>query len=215
VGGRLKLHLVERSDFQRYQDPSLGAAGLFVPSVEHGVGDRVLVEVIFQNGPRLLLHGTVKWRRASGDARARPGVGVEFTASEHAKLNYLHGYVRGGLLDVRERRRLPLRLKVAYTAPRGRRLNFTRDINEEGAFVRTAEQLSIGAAVPLLIYPPGGDFRPLEIASEVARLSDGQDRGVGVIFRFADEVTRDLWSRFIARLESDYLQGKLDDEALL
>ena len=215
MSGRLKLHIVERSDFQRYQDASLGATGLFVPSIEPGVGDRVVVEVIFQGGPRLLLHGTVKWRRATGDARARAGVGVEFAASETAKLNYLLGYVRGGLLDVRELRRLPIRLKVAYTAPRGRRLNFTRDLNEEGAFVRTAEQLPLNSLVPLLIYPPGGDFRPLEISGEVARCSEGNDRGVGVVFRFPDEAMREHWSRFIARLEAEYLEGKLGDDALL
>ena len=130
-------------------------------------------------------------------------------------MNYLLGYVRGGLLDVRERRRLPLRLKVAYTAPRGRRLNFTRDLNEEGAFVRTAEQLPVGSTVPLLVYPPGGDFKPIEVAGEVTRQSEGADRGVGLQFRFADEAARDLWQRFIARLETDYLEGKLDDDALL
>jgi len=215
VGGRLKIHLVERSDFARYQDASLGAGGLFVPSTEPAVGSRVLVEVLFQGGPRVLLHGTVKWRRATGDARARAGVGVEFAATETSKINYLHGYVRGGLLDVRERRRLPIRLKVAYSAPRGRRLNFTRDLNEEGAFVRTAEQLTIGTTVPLLIYPPGGDFRPLEVSGDVARQADGSDRGVGVLFRFPDEPTRDHWHKFIARLEADYLEGKLDDDALL
>jgi Tfp pilus assembly protein PilZ len=215
VRGRLKVHLVERADFQRYQDPSLGMIGLFVPSIESSVGDRVIVEVIFQNGPRVLLHGIVKWRRAAGDARARVGIGVEFAASETAKLNYLHGYVRGGLLDVRERRRLPIRLKVAYTGAKGRRLNFTRDLNEEAAFVRTAEQLPMSSVVPLLIYPPGGDFRPLEVAGEVARQSDGNDRGVGVLFKFTDDAAREHWHRFIERLESDYLEGKLGDDALL
>jgi Tfp pilus assembly protein PilZ len=215
VAGRLKIHLVERNDFARYQDPSLGAGGLFVPAADAPVGDRVVVEVLFQNGPRILLHGGVKWRRTTGDARARAGVGVEFLPSETQKINYLHGYVRGGLLDVRERRRLPIRLKVAYTAARGRRLNFTRDLNEEGAFVRTAEQLQVGATVPLLVYPPGGDFKPLEVAGEVTRQSEGADRGVGLLFRFADEAARDLWHRFITRLETDYLAGKLDDEALL
>jgi Tfp pilus assembly protein PilZ len=215
VGGRLKIHLIERNDFARFQDASLGPVGLFVPTIEPSVGSRVIVEVLFQNGPRVLLHGSVKWRRATGDSRARAGVGVEFTASETAKINYLHGYVRGGLLDVRERRRLPIRLKVAYSASRGRRLNFTRDLNEEGAFVRTAEQLALGASVPLLIYPPGGDYRPLEVAGEVTRQSDGADRGVGLLFRFSDENARVQWHRFIERLESEYLEGKLDDEALL
>lgn len=216
MSGRLKVHLIERSDFARHQDPALGPSGIFVPgTADQSVGDRVLVEVIFQGGPRLLLHGLVKWRRTTGDARARPGLGVEPMPSEQAKMSYLHAYVRGGLLDVRERRRLPLRLKVAYTAPRGRRLNFTRDLNEEGAFVRTAEQLPVGNLVPLLIYPPGGAWKPLEVSGEVARQVEGADRGVGVVFRFPDENARDLWHRFIAKLESDYLDGRLDDEALL
>lgn len=213
---RLKVHLVERADFQRYTDAALGTGGIFVPGAsEHSVGARVLVEISFQQGPRVLVHGTVMWRRNAGDARARAGIGIEPLPSEQAKLNYLHGYVRGGLLDVRERRRLPLRLKVAYSTPRGRRLNFTRDINEEGAFVRTAEQLPVSQLVPLHVYPPGGDFRPIEVTGEVARAVNGNDRGVGVVFRFVDEPARDLWQKFIERLESDYLSGKLDDEALL
>lgn len=215
MSGRLKINLVERADLQRYQDASIGANGVFVPNVDQAVGERVLVELIFQNGPRLLMHGIVKWRRTSGDSRARPGVGVEFTASEHAKLSYLTGYVRGGLLDMRERRRLPLRLKVAYSTPRGRRLNFTRDLNEEGVFVRTAEQLPIGSSVPLLVYPPGGDFKPLEVGGEVVRQSEGNDRGVCVVFRFVDELARDVWQKFIARLETEYLEGRLADDALL
>jgi Tfp pilus assembly protein PilZ len=215
VSGRLKINLVDRADFERYRDTGLGQSGMFVPSTDPSIGDRVVVEVIFQNGPRILLLGVVKWRRATGDQRTRAGVGVEFSPSESAKVSYLNGYVRGGLLDVREKRRLPIRLKVAYAAPRGRRLNFTRDLNEESAFVRTAEQLPLGTAVPLMVYPPGGDFRPLEVNGEVARQSDGSDRGVGVVFRFADDAAREVWHKFIARLEGEYFAGKLDDDALL
>ena len=215
MSGRFKINLVERSDLRRYQESSVGPNGLFVPSVDQNVGERVLIEIIFQGGPRMLLHGVVKWRRTTGDARARPGVGVEFGSSESAKLSYLHGYVRGGLLDMRDKRRLPLRLKVAYSTARGRRLNFTRDLNEEGIFVRTAEQLPLGSAVPLLVYPPGGDFKPLEVGGEVVRQSEGNDRGVCVMFRFADEGARDVWHKFIARLETDYLENRLNDDALL
>jgi hypothetical protein len=116
---------------------------------------------------------------------------------------------------MRERRRLPLRLKVAYSTPRGRRLNFTRDLNEEGIFVRTAEQLPLGSTVPLLVYPPGGDYKPLEVSGEVIRQSEGNDRGVCVMFRFGDESARDSWHKFVARLETEYLEGRLTDDALL
>ena len=164
---RLKLHLVDRQDFHKYYE---AASGMFVPGAEPpNVGERVTVEVIFQGGPRVLLHGVVLWRRTTGDARARPGAGVGIDGAEQAKIRYLLGYVRGGLIDVRERRRLPVRLRVAYTGQKGRRVNFTRDLNEEGAFVRTAEMLELGASTMLLISPPGGDYRPVEVAAKIGR----------------------------------------------
>src|SRR5438105_1680315 len=122
----MKLHLLDRADFPKYYEGPSGA-GLFVPGGDPpNVGERVTVEVIFQGGPRVLLHGFVLWRRTSGDARARPGVGVGIDGAEGSKLRYLIGYVRGGLIDVREKRRLPVRLRVAYTGAKGRRVNFTR-----------------------------------------------------------------------------------------
>jgi Tfp pilus assembly protein PilZ len=213
---RLKLHLVDRADFHKYHDGPAGA-GLFVPGNEPpNVGERVTVEVVFQGGPRVLLHGSVMWRRTSGDARARTGTGVGLDASEAAKLRYLNGYVRGGLIDVREKRRLPVRLRVAYTGAKGRRVNFTRDLNEEGAFVRTAELLELGATTLLLVSPPGGEYRPLEVQATVTRRhGEGSDRGVGVRFDFRDEPDRVRWAAFVTRLESDYLEGRLSDDVLL
>lgn len=211
---RLKLHLVDRGDFHKYYDP---AAGLFVPGSDApAVGDRVTVEVVFQGGPRVLLHGAALWRRPTGDARARAGVGVGIDAAEQAKLRYLLGYVRGGLIDVRERRRLPVRLRVAYSGAKGRRINFTRDLNEEGAFVRTAEMLDVGARTLLLITPPGGDYKPVEVNATVTRQhAEGVDRGVGVRFDFKDDAERARWAAFVERLETDYLDGKLPDDALI
>jgi Tfp pilus assembly protein PilZ len=213
---RLKLHLLERADFAKYHEGT--SSELFVPGAEPpNVGARVTVEVVFQAGPRVLLHGFVLWRRTAGDARARPGSGIGIDTSEQAKFRYLLGYVRGGLLDVRERRRLPVRLRVAYSsAGKGRRVNFTRDINEEGAFVRTAEMLDIGASTLLLISPPGGEYKPLEVQGTVTRQQPaGGDRGVGVRFDFRDDHERARWAAFVGKLESDYLDGRLSDDALL
>jgi len=211
---RLKLHLVERGDFHKYYDP---AAGMFVPGTDApSVGERVTVEVIFQGGPRVLLHGAVLWRRTTGDARARPGAGVGIDGAEKSKVRYLLGYVRGGLIDVRERRRLPVRLRVAYSGARGRRVNFTRDLNEEGAFVRTAEMLDLGSSTLLLVSPPGGDYKPLEVHATVTRQhTEGSDRGVGVRFDFRDDHDRARWSAFVNKLERDYLDGRLADDVLL
>jgi len=211
---RLKLHLVERADFHKYYET---ASGMFVPGSEPpNVGERVTVEVVFQGGPRVLLHGVVLWRRTTGDARARPGAGVGIDGAEQSKIRYLLGYVRGGLIDVRERRRLPVRLRVAYTGTKGRRVNFTRDLNEEGAFVRTAEMLDLGASTMLLISPPGGDYRPVEVAATVTRQhSQGNDRGVGVRFDFKDDQEKARWGAFVQKLETDYLDGRLSDDVLL
>jgi Tfp pilus assembly protein PilZ len=210
---RLKLHLVERADFHKYHDAS---SELFIPGADPpGVGERIMVEVIFQGGPRILLHASVLWRRAVGDARARPGVGVGIDATEKAKVQYLLGYVRGGLIDVRERRRLPVRLRVAYSGAKGRRVNFTRDLHEEGAFVRTAEMLDLGSTTLLLISPPGGEFKPLEVHATVARQHTEGDRGVGVKFEFRNAEERARWAAFVQKIEHDYLEGALGDDVLL
>jgi type IV pilus assembly protein PilZ len=211
---RLKLHLVDRADFHKYYEV---ASGMFVPGGDPPqVGERVTVEVVFQGGPRVLLHGVVLWRRTTGDARARPGAGIGIDNAEQAKIRYLIGYVRGGLIDVRERRRLPVRLRVAYSGQKGRRVNFTRDLNEEGAFVRTAEMLDLGASTMLIISPPGGDYRPVEVQATVTRQhAQGNDRGVGVRFDFRDDTERTRWGAFVKKLETDYLAGKLGDDVLL
>ncbi len=212
---RLKLHLVERADFTKFLDGTSDGTGLFVPGTTgSGVGERVTVEVVFQGGPRVLLSGVVAWRRATGDARTRPGSGIAIDPAESAKVAYLFGYVRGGLLDAREKRRLPVRLRVAYAGARGRRLNFTRDLNEEGAFVRTSELLEVGARTTLLISPPG-PYKPIQVKVTVTRQQTEGDRGVGVQFEFDTAAERARMVAFIDKLEGDYLEGRLPDEALI
>jgi hypothetical protein len=214
---RLKLHVVERADFLKFLDPTAGeGTGLFVPgTIAAQPGEKVSVEVVFQGGPRVLLHGVIAWRRVSGDARTRAGSGVVIDPSEQAKLSYLFGYVRGGLLDARERRRLPVRLRVAYSGSKGRRINFTRDLNEEGAFVRASELLEVGAQTTLLLSPPG-NYKPFQIKATVQRQQDTPgDRGFGVTFDFETSQERAKMLAFVDKLENDYLEGKLPDEALL
>ncbi len=159
----------------------MGAGRLFVPSVEPGVGDRVLVEVIFQAGRACSCMARSRWRRTTGDA---------------ARARWRRGRARGerelgDQLPARLRTRRPARRARASPAPhppRGRvhgaarkRPNFTRDLTRRAPCVRTAEQLPVASIVPLLIYPPGGDFDRSRFG-EVARQSDGNDRGVGMIF---------------------------------
>jgi hypothetical protein len=108
-------------------------------------------------------------------------------------------------------------LRIAYSTPtHARRVNFSRDLHEEGAFLRTAEMLAVGVKLVLQVHPPGGDYRPIEVSAHVARQQlDEQERGVGVRFDFRSDEELDRWRAFVARLESDYLDGKLPDDALL
>jgi len=62
------------------------------------------------------------------------GVVVALSGTERDKINYLNGFVRGGLLNLREKRRLPIKLAVTYGAAEGPATTFTKDINEEGVF---------------------------------------------------------------------------------
>jgi uncharacterized protein (TIGR02266 family) len=131
-------------------------------------------------------------------------------------MSFLAGYVDGGLVDARRKRRLPVRLKVAYSGPRGRRVNFTRDLHEEGAFVRAAEPLDVGAHTQLLISPPGGEYRPIEGRGVVARsVVDGSERGMGVRFEFGDDSERQRVAAFVSKLEGDLLDGHLPDDVLI
>jgi Tfp pilus assembly protein PilZ len=213
---RIKLHIVERTDLLKYFDPTANGIGLFVAGAPVvSVGDRVTVEVLFQGGPRVLLAGSIAWRRTIGDARTRPGVGVTIEPREQPKIDYLMGYVRGALLDARQKRRLPVRLRVTYEGNKGRRINFTRDLSQEGAFVRTSEAFDVGARTTLLISPPR-PYRIVLVRATVARRQDsGIERGIGVQFDFETSQERQRMLSFVNQLETDYLEGRLPDETLL
>ncbi len=216
MSSRLRLRLTQREDFAKYNE---GERQLFVPTADPpAVGALVTLEVIFHNGPRVIMRGTTQWRRPSGDARARPGVGVRADISEAAKIHFLEGYARGGLIDVRERRRLPVRLRVVYFAQEGQRVSFTRDLNDEGAFVRTSEPLPAGKETLLRLLPPTSVGYPsVTVHATVVRrqAGEGSDRGVGVRFVFANDQERSQFAKFFAKLEDDYLQGNLPESALL
>src|SRR5262245_7948263 len=118
---RLKLRLVARSDWAKYYDAAANHT-IFCPNpTPPAVGTPVQIEVMFQAGPRLLLHGVTLWRRPAGDSRARAGAGVAVAATDREKLDFIARYVRNEMDDKRGRRRLPIRLRVTYSVRAGRR----------------------------------------------------------------------------------------------
>ena len=197
---RIELRLAAASDWIRVFDPRDGT--LFIArSPAPTVGTAVRVDlVVGQGGPRVILRGTAITAREGGYV-------VAIGPNERVKVNYLNGYVRGGLLDLRERRRLPVRLPVTYGAVDGAQQTFSRDINEQGIFIVTETPLPEDSEVHLLLTIPGRE-QALSLTGMVQHtvvVEDEDVPGMGILFKIDDatqatlrEVVDDLERRFLA-----------------
>jgi serine/threonine protein kinase/Tfp pilus assembly protein PilZ len=213
---RLRLRVPNKDDWDRFFDPNIAGGGIFCPSNDPPeVGTAVRVEITFIGGPRFFVRGAVTWRRPQlNDPRARAGVGVQLHPSERGKLNYVNAWVHGRVDDKRGLRRLPLRLRVTYSGRSGRRINFTRDLNEEGIFVRSRELLEPETRIRLTLMPPG-QHKAFHLEGVVSRLvEDREDRGMGIRLRFENDAQRKNYVALIERLENQFLSGELSDDVL-
>lgn len=174
------------------------------------VGQTLRIDlVIGTGGPRVIVRGTVISSREGGCV-------VAIGANEKVKINYLNGYVRGGLLDLREKRRLPLRLACTYGGVDGPKETFTRDINEEGVFVVTESPLPEDSEVHLLITVPGRE-QPLSLSGIVSHTVVPEDEdvpGMGIVFQLGDDNVRAQLARTIDELEKRFLADDLPESTL-
>src|SRR5262245_58129689 len=116
------------------------------------------------------------------------GLIVALETTEREKINYLNGFVRGGLLNLRRKNRLPIRLQVTYGAVEGPAKTFTKDINEEGLFLFTDKPLPETSQVHMLVTVPGKQ-QPLSLMGKVSHTILAQDEeppGMGVVFDLND-----------------------------
>jgi Tfp pilus assembly protein PilZ len=212
---RLTQRLAARQDWVRLFDPRGG--GLFVPVDDPPpVGEEVRVDLtIEEEGPRVILRGTVLARRATEDARGPAGCSVGLPVEEKAKINFLNGYVRGGLINRRERRRLPLRLPVTWGGIEGPRESHSRDLNEEGIFVVTEQPLPEGSELHLRITIPGRP-EPLPLAGSVTHtviVEDEDVPGMGIVFRMPPEQAAEV-AAIVDELEAAFLKGALPEAVI-
>jgi hypothetical protein len=160
-------------------------------------------------GPRVILRGTVIGHRTGS------GYIVALGPTEREKVNYLNGFVRGGLLNLRESRRLPVRLPVTYGGLKGPCSTHTRDINEQGVFVLSDEPLPEDAEVHLLITMPGR-ATPLSIVGVVSHTVVPEDEdvpGMGIVFRLSDSERKEV-ATAIDTLEKMFLNSELPEDTL-
>ncbi|MBW2735250.1 MAG: PilZ domain-containing protein, partial [Deltaproteobacteria bacterium] len=214
---RLRMRVPKRDEWSRYFDSNISGGGIFCPTNEPPqVGAPVRLEITFVGGPRFFVRGAVTWRRPQlNDPRARAGVGVQVHPSERNKLTYVNNWVHGSADDQRSLRRLPIKLRVTYSARTGRRINFTRDLNEGGIFIRSRELLEPETPIKLTLMPPNAQHRPCQLEGHVSRLvEDREDRGMGIRLLFHHESERQAYEAFVEALERDFLAGTLPDDAL-
>ena len=184
---------------------------MFVPtpayeSIENGSTLRIDLDV---GGWLVTLRGTVVATRDDPS-----GVSVAPGASEREKINYLNGFVRGGLLNLREKRRLPIKLSVTYGAVEGPANTVTKDHHEEGGFLFTDKPLPETSQVHMLVTVPGKP-NPLSLVGKVSHTilsADEEPPGMGIVFNL-DETQREALLAVIEELEQAVLTRALPDHA--
>jgi uncharacterized protein (TIGR02266 family) len=184
---RLELRLSSQSEWIKIFDPRDWT--LFVPSteaVENGALLRIDLDV---GGWLVTLRGTVVGHRDDPAGHV-----VALGGDERDKINYLNGYVRGGLLNLRGKRRLPVKLSVTYGAVEGPARTFTKDINEEGLFLFTDRPLPETSQVHMLVTLPGKE-QPLSLVGKVSHTIlevDEEPPGMGIVFELDDAQREEL-----------------------
>ncbi len=205
---RLELRLSHQSDWIKIFDPRDWT--IFVPTgetVEPGTAVRIDLDV---GGWLVALRGTVVGRRDEPT-----GAVVALGGTERDKINYLNGFVRGGLLNLREKRRLPIKLAVTYGAVEGPASTFTKDINEEGVFLFTDRPLPETSQVHMLLSLPDR-AQPLSLIGKVSHTilaTDGEPPGMGIVFDL-DDAARDRLAEIVRELEAQFHAGKLPTGAV-
>jgi Tfp pilus assembly protein PilZ len=200
---RLDLRLSNHSEWIKIFDPRDWT--ILVPvsePIEAGVPLRVDLDV---GGWLVTLRGTVVSHRDDP-----PGVVVALGGAEREKINYLNGFVRGGLLNLREKRRLPIKLSVTYGAIEGPRTTFTKDINEEGVFLFTDQPLPETSQVHMLLNLPGRPT-PLALVGTVSHTivdQDDEPPGMGIVFDL-DDATQSQLVQIMGELEAQLHAGTL------
>jgi uncharacterized protein (TIGR02266 family) len=205
---RLELRLDSHSEWIKIFDPRDWT--VFVPTeapIENGATLRIDLDV---GGWKVTLRGTVV-----GTREEPAGVVVALGGTEREKINYLNGFVRGGLLNLREKRRLPIKLQVTYGAVEGPANTFTKDINEDGLFLFTDKPLPETSQVHMLVSVPGKP-QPLSLVGKVSHTILAQDEeppGMGIVFDL-DDAAREQLQKVMEELEKLLDTGKLPPTAI-
>jgi uncharacterized protein (TIGR02266 family) len=206
-------------EFMRHYQPSLVGGGVFFPTREAiPLGTPVILEVRFPGlCNKQLLRGFVAWRRAGKHrTKLRAGLGIEFTAAEAKRRDFVIAVAKGEIVEMitRRHRRLPVTLVANWrvVCDRDTHNSHVEDIGPGGAFLRTTEFLPPGTEIVLDVTPPGS-LRPLEIAAKVCwtRHTEGEE-GIGVEFKTRDAGGTRRLKELVRRLELLEAENAVDSD---
>lgn len=198
------MHLSSQSEWIKIFDPRDWT--IFVPCeepIDNGTPLRIDLDV---GGWMVTLRGSVV-----GQREEPTGLVVALAGTERDKINYLNGFVRGGLLNLREKRRVPIRLSVTYGDIGGPATTTTKDINEEGVFLFTDTPLPETSQVHMLVSVPGKE-QPLSLVGKVSHTilpHDEEPPGMGIVFEL-DDAQREQLQAVIRELEEMLAAGEAD-----
>ena len=203
---RLEISLSNQSEWLKMFDPR---EWTLTVATDREVANNAQIRIDLDVGGWLVtLRGTVVGRPAGA-------VTVALGGTERDKINYLNGFVRGGLLNLREKRRLPIRLAVTYGAIEGPANTFTKDLNDEGVFLFTDKPLPETSQVHMLLAIPGKP-QPLSLMGRVSHtilVDDDETPGMGIVFEL-DEAQRADLVAIVKDLEEQLLAGRLPTNAV-
>lgn len=213
---RINLTLEDKGEWVKLFNPR--DATIFVALDDPpNIGTEVRVDLLVgQNGPKIIFRGKIIARRLQGDDSLPKGCNIALGHDEREKINYLNGYVRGGLLNLRQARRVPVRLKVTYGGMKGPVDSFTRDINDEGVFVIADDPLPEDSEIHLFVDFPDRK-EPFSLSGVVAHtvvVEDEDIPGMGIRFSLEPEQAKEF-SALMDVLEQAFLTGKLADQYLV
>lgn len=212
---RIVLRLDSPAEWIKVFDPRDGTVFVASPAALPAIGTDVRIDLTCgDEGPRVILRGTVMGHRTAANG-ATPGFISALGTGEREKVNYLNGFVRGGLLNLRAHRRLPVKLPVTYGGLKGPCETHTRDINDQGVFVLSDEPLPEDAEVHLLISIPG-HAQPLSVVGIVSHTVVPEDEdvpGMGIVFRLSDAERKEV-AAAVDALEKAFLSGELPEDTL-
>lgn len=212
---RIELQLAEKAHWAEIFDPRNFA--VYVRNDDPPqIGERVRLDLtVGVGGPRVILRGQVRSRQASS-SELPGGFHLALGRYEREKVTYLSGFVRGGLLDLRQTRRLPVRLPVTYSGSTGTRTGYTRDLNEKGLFVVDEDPFPENSEVRLELAIPGRG-EPIALVGSVSHtvlVEDEDVPGMGIRLQLNDAARKEL-EAVVDDLEQRFAAGELPEETLL